>query len=97
MDDYFVCKICPQTEHEGFACRCVKRNIRVAKEMRKRGDRVWGNSEGIKIPELVPSFEEVSAQLRINADCLKQEISEHVNNEIKRLREEIEKIKNEAT
>ncbi len=41
MDDYLTCKICPQSEHEGFACRCENRNIRVAKEMRKRGDRVW--------------------------------------------------------
>ena len=32
--DYEKCEKCPPEDHEGFACRCEMRNIRVAKEHR---------------------------------------------------------------
>lgn len=40
-----------------------------------------------KIPEYEPSFTELSKQMRINADIVMKEISEHVDKEIKRLKD----------
>lgn len=45
---------------------------------------LWKN----KIPTFSPSFEEISKQMRINADIIKEEITLHVNKEIERLRDE---------
>ena len=42
------------------------------------------------IPQYTPTFEQVSKQMRINVDILKQEISDHVDKEIERLRKEID-------
>jgi len=42
--------------------------------------------EYIPIPEYIPTFEEVSKQMRINVDILKQEITDHVDKEIERLK-----------
>jgi hypothetical protein len=39
-----------------------------------------------KIPEYTPSFEEISKQLRINADIIMRGISNHVDKEIERLK-----------
>jgi hypothetical protein len=37
MDDFHKCGKCLPEDHEDWACRCEDRNIRVAKERRKRG------------------------------------------------------------
>ena len=39
-----------------------------------------------KIPEYTPTFEEIGKQMRINVDILKQEITDHVDKEIARLK-----------
>ena len=41
MDDYFKCKICKESDHEGQYCRCESRNIRISKEKRKRDQGFW--------------------------------------------------------
>lgn len=41
MDDFERCKKCPPEDHEDWACRCEDRNIRIAKERRKRGINSW--------------------------------------------------------
>ena len=41
MDDYLKCRKCPNDTHEGQFCRCEMRNIRIAKEKRKRGESAW--------------------------------------------------------
>ena len=46
-----------------------------------------GNSA--PIPIHTPTFEEISVQMRINCDILKREISDHVDDEIKRFKKEI--------
>jgi hypothetical protein len=38
------------------------------------------------LPGYVPEFEEVAKQMRINADCIMQEITDHVDKEIKRFK-----------
>jgi hypothetical protein len=38
------------------------------------------------IPQYTPTFEEVSKQMRINVDIFKQEITDHVDKEIARLK-----------
>lgn len=35
-DDYLKCKRCSESEHEDQFCRCESRNMRIAKENRKR-------------------------------------------------------------
>lgn len=42
-----------------------------------------------KLPESLPNFQEISKQMRINADILKLEISDHVDKEIQRFRKEM--------
>ena len=37
MDDFKKCSKCPPEDHVDWACRCEDRNIRVAKERRKKG------------------------------------------------------------
>lgn len=52
MDDYYKCKICSAEEHEGHRrafCRCESRNIRVAKEQRKRGEDWFSNKKSKKL------------------------------------------------
>lgn len=46
--------------------------------------------EFIPIPEYSPTFEEISKQMRINIDILKHEITEHVDNELKRFKDGME-------
>jgi hypothetical protein len=43
------------------------------------------------IPEVKPSFKEISEQLRINADILMKEMSEHADKEIERIRKEVKR------
>lgn len=41
MKDYLKCTKCKEDQHEGHNkqfCKCVDRNIKVAKEQRKRGE-----------------------------------------------------------
>ena len=43
-DDYEKCKTCPEEDHEGYKkmlCRCENRNMRLARERRKRGESDW--------------------------------------------------------
>ncbi len=44
-----------------------------------------------KIPEYTPTFDEVSKQMRINVDILKQEITQHVDCELIRFHNTIPK------
>lgn len=41
------------------------------------------------IPVYTPTFEEISTQMRINADIIMKEISDHVDAELKRFKEGI--------
>ena len=41
-----------------------------------------------KIPNVQPTFKEMAEQMRINADFLMKEITEHANKEIERIKEE---------
>lgn len=43
MDDFKKCSKCPPEDHVDWACRCEDRNIRVAKERRKKGISPWIN------------------------------------------------------
>lgn len=45
------------------------------------------------IPQYIPTFEEISKQMRINQEIVMKEISEHVDKEIERLKKEIECLK----
>ena len=45
-----------------------------------------------KIPDYQPTFEEISKQLRINCDCIKKEVADHVDLKIKRFQDEIKSI-----
>lgn len=47
----------------------------------------------INIPEYTPSFKEVSKQMRINADIIMKEISDHVDREIERFKQHLCEIK----
>ncbi len=42
-----------------------------------------------QIPEYTPTSEEIAKQMRINADIIKKEISDHVDQELKRFKEEL--------
>ncbi len=44
--------------------------------------------EDHKIPVHTPTFEEISKQMRINIDILKEEITDHINKEIDRMKKE---------
>ncbi len=48
-----------------------------------------------KIPDASPSFEDISKQLRINADIIMKEFTDHIDKEIVRFRNEAEKIYDE--
>ncbi len=39
-----------------------------------------------RIPEYSPTFEELSKQMRINADIIMKEISDHVDSELERFK-----------
>ncbi len=43
-----------------------------------------------KLPVYVPTFEEIASQMRLNADIIKKEITDHVNAEISRFKREVE-------
>jgi len=45
------------------------------------------------IPEYIPTFKEISTQMRINIDFLKKEISDHCDSEIQRFKNQIEALK----
>lgn len=47
----------------------------------------------MKIPDPQPSFTDIARQMRINVDILKEEITNHINTELKRFRNELEKEK----
>lgn len=47
----------------------------------------------MKIPDPQPSFTDIARQMRINVDILKEEITNHINTELKRFRDELEKEK----
>lgn len=53
-------------------------------------EQYWESEEKMlkrsKIPEYIPTFTEISNQLRINADCLMKEITEHADKEIERIK-----------
>ncbi len=51
MDDYLRCKSCMESDHEGQFCRCEGRNIRIAKEMRSRGESPWFKSQPERLSE----------------------------------------------
>jgi hypothetical protein len=43
-DDYENCKKCPPEDHSGYKnmlCRCISRNMRLARERRKKGESEW--------------------------------------------------------
>lgn len=44
-----------------------------------------------RIPEFGPSHEDIARQMRINADCIMEEITEHVNRELKRFKDGMDK------
>ena len=47
-NDYEKCRTCPEEDHTGvdnFSCRCVARNMRIARQRRKRGQCVWDTSK----------------------------------------------------
>ena len=44
------------------------------------------------IPEYMPTFQEISTQMRINVDFLKKEISDHCDSEIQRFKNEINNL-----
>lgn len=49
-DDYHKCFKCSDANHEGpnrQFCLCEERNIRIAKEKRRREERVWYGMEAI--------------------------------------------------
>lgn len=58
------------------------------------GDLIYLNErkrcDNLSIPNFVPSFEDLSKQMRINQKIILQEISEHTNKEIERIKKEIE-------
>jgi hypothetical protein len=50
-NDYLRCNSCVESEHEGQFCRCEERNIRIAKEMRSRGESPWTKSQPERLNE----------------------------------------------
>lgn len=48
-----------------------------------------------RIPDPIPSFSEMAKQMKINADILKQEITDHTNSEILRFKQEIAAFREE--
>lgn len=46
-----------------------------------------------KIPQHIPTFEEISTQIRINQEIVMKEITEHIDKEIERFKKEIECLK----
>lgn len=59
MDDYLKCKSCIESEHEGQFCRCVARNIRIAKEIRSRGESPWSKLQPERLSERTPKGEAI--------------------------------------
>lgn len=47
--------------------------------------------EFIPIPDYEPTYEEITIQMRINADIIKKEISDHIDKEIERFKRETQK------
>lgn len=41
------------------------------------------------IPDCMPDHQEIAKQMRINADIIKKEITDHVDKEIKRFKQEM--------
>jgi hypothetical protein len=52
-----------------------------------------GKKQFLKIPELQPSFKEISELMRINADIVMKEITDHIDKELTRFKESCETIK----
>ena len=51
IDDYLKCKSCMKSDHEGQFCRCEGRNIRIAKEIRSRGENPLSKSQPERLSE----------------------------------------------
>ena len=49
-----------------------------------------------EIPVSIPNPEQIATQQEINAEIIKQEITDHINNELRRFSREIGAIKNEG-
>lgn len=47
------------------------------------------------IPDCMPSYYEVSKQLRINVECIKKEITLHVDMELERFKKYLKEYKKE--
>ncbi len=45
-----------------------------------------------QIPEIPPCPQEIAKQMRINADCIMKQITDHINEELKRFKEEKDKL-----
>ncbi len=56
MHDYLKCTICKESDHEGKACRCEMRNIRVAKEARRIGESPWNKMLQEKMKKITDLF-----------------------------------------
>ena len=61
----------------------------------KSHEHFYPHLQQVKIPEYCPSIDEISKQMRINASCIMEEISAHVDKELDRLRETIKEIESE--
>lgn len=48
-----------------------------------------------RIPDFLPTFKEISEQMKINQEIVMKEISDHTNKELERFKNELDKIKNE--
>jgi len=55
---------------------------------------VNSNKTDCKTPDIYPSFEEIETKNRININILKQEITDHINSEVRRFWRELDAIKN---
>jgi len=56
-------------------CKCYR--CKIDKEAKRNPTRM---------PEYTPTFKEISCQMKINAEIIMKEISDHVDKEIKRLK-----------
>lgn len=59
MDDYLRCNSCKREDHEGQFCRCESRNIRIAKEIRSRGESPWSKLQPERLSEKTPEGEAI--------------------------------------
>ena len=53
----------------------------------------WAGKYEPRIPETMYDFQEIATQMLINADIIKSEVTKHIDDELKRFQEEIEKVK----